>query len=163
MFFRNSKSSQQSFDCLFDHSNNYLEQWANSIKRAALHPSPIVVAADDIKEFIPGYDNSNPEPVHEASVKYAEELVYMICDADLFVTDTLIMDGGGINDHYTARIIEHVRKSYSDVHIKCVYFDTPIEVCLERISKRERKVPTETIYSKNQAIPFKVGLRFHYT
>lgn len=152
LFFCDSKSSQQSFDRLFDHSNNYLEQWANNIKRSAINPSPIVVAADDIKEFIPGYDNSNPEPVHEASVKYAEELVYMICDADFFVTDTLVMDGGGINDHYTARIIEHVRKSCPNVHIKCVYFDTPIEVCLERIANRERKVPTEAIYSKNQKI-----------
>ena len=111
----------------------------------------IVVSADDIKPYIEGYNPANPLPVHEKSVQYAREMVENIATAtDL--NANVFMDGGGVNNHYTENIIRFVREHCPECKITCVYFDTPVEVCVERISNRERKVPLSSIYEKNQKI-----------
>lgn len=143
-------------DIMVDYFKKHVDDKAMSNIPEGIKPA-VIVAADDIKPWIPGYNSDNPEPVHEDSVKYAEKFVYNICSSKDIDIDTLVMDGGGINNNYTARIIERIRAAkdiadYPEVKITCVYFDTPVEVCLERVSKRERKVPTNDIYSKNQKI-----------
>ena len=116
------------------------------------HKTPaIVVSADDIKPYIEGYNPANPLPVHEQSVQYARRMVENIATATDLNID-VFMDGGGVNNHYTENIIRFVREHCPECKITCVYFDTPVEVCVERISNRERKVPLTSIYEKNQKI-----------
>lgn len=59
------------------------------------------------------------------------------------------MDGGGINNNYTKSIIKTIRESNQDTKITCIFFDTPIDVCISRISGRDRKVPIDSIFDKN--------------
>lgn len=108
-----------------------------------------LVSADFIKKLLPGYDSNHPELCHEKSVNLAEEVVYLL----LKDNKNVFMDGGGINNNYTARIIENARKINPDIKIKALYFNTPIDVCIKRIQDRERKVPIENIYEKNQKLP----------
>lgn len=105
-----------------------------------------IVSADEIKKQLKGYDNAHPEHVHQHSVKLAEQQVYnLIEDAH----GTVVLDGGGINNRYNQRIIEYIRENSKHTKITCLFFDTPIEVCLKRIEGRERKVPVEDVYKKN--------------
>lgn len=109
---------------------------------------PIVVSADAIKHSLEGYSDEHPEEVHEESVKRAKTLIELMCDSkDMY--ECVILDGGGINNHYNTDIINYLRKRNPHNTIKCIVMDTPIEVCLERISKRNRKVPVEDVYNKN--------------
>jgi 5'(3')-deoxyribonucleotidase len=63
----------------------------------------------------------------------------------------LIMDGGGINNSYTPRIIDRVREAgYS---IKVVFIDTPVDICVDRNKDRvkngERFVKKDVIIDKH--------------
>ena len=113
--------------------------------------SGIVVSADDIKPYISGYNPADPFPVHEQSVQLAKQMVENIATSDDLEVN-VFMDGGGVNNHYTENIINFVREHCPKCEIICVYFETPVEVCVDRISKRERKVPLSSIYEKNQKI-----------
>lgn len=109
-----------------------------------------VISADEIKKALPGYDQEKPELVHEESVQAARKGIFDLCDcAESY---KVILDGGGINNHYNVSIIEKVRETNPDAKITCLFFDTPIEVCINRISHRERKVPVDEIYKKNQQL-----------
>ena len=110
-----------------------------------------IVSADEIKKILPGYDPENPEAVHEESVQRARSAIFAMCETPLGEFK-VILDGGGINNHYNVSIIEKVRETNPDAKITCLFFDTPVEVCIERISHRERKVPISDIYRKNQQI-----------
>ena len=70
-------------------------------------PDCIVIAADDIKPFLPGYKANDPVPVHEESVQVAKKLVHVFAKDD-HIYNEVFMDGGGINNHYTADIINFV-------------------------------------------------------
>lgn len=109
-----------------------------------------IVSADEIKKTLPGYTPQNPEVVHEQSVQLARERIFEMCrDSN---HHKVILDGGGINNHYNVSIIETIRDVNPEAKITCLFFDTPVEVCIERISHRERKVPVEAIYQKNQQL-----------
>lgn len=119
-----------------------------------------VVSADKIKieswikaNTTPPYmsldiDRFNEE-FHERSVELAEEDVYKQIEAGKDV----ILDGGGINRSYNLRIIDEVKELNPNIEIKGVYFNVPIEVCIKRIESRDRKVPLDDIYKKNQLLP----------
>jgi predicted kinase len=109
----------------------------------------VLVSADIERQRLSGYDPNNPELVHEEAIEIAENLVYDY----LRNKKNVYMDGGGINNRYTPRIITTAREINPEVFVKVIYFNTPIEVCIERISKRERKVPIDNIYKKNQMLP----------
>lgn len=111
----------------------------------------IIVSADIFKTHINGYSDSHPENVHEDSVNIAKEAVKLFATSK-FQFNEIIMDGGGINNHYTSDIIDFIRKENPDCKITCLFFDTPINICLKRIENRVRKVPVESIYEKNQKI-----------
>ena len=113
--------------------------------------SYVVVSADEIKKTLPGYDPNNPEIVHEESVQLARKHIFEMAGKH-FDEYKVVLDGGGINNHYNISIIEKVREFNPKAKITCLFFDTPVEVCIERISHRERKVPTEAIYQKNQQL-----------
>lgn len=108
-----------------------------------------VVSADQIKEMHPNYDPNNPEILHQWSVEQAEarfkQLVVENLSTDHY--DTIVFDSGGINNNYSRRIMQFTKeKGYSiELHI----LDTPAHICLERINKRERKVPHEDVISKS--------------
>lgn len=112
--------------------------------------SYIIVSADEIKKELWGYDPEHPELVHEESVQAARERIFELCNDS--EEHKVILDGGGINNHYNVSIIERVRGTNSSAKITCLFFDTPVEVCIERISHRERKVPIGEIYKKNQQL-----------
>lgn len=107
----------------------------------------IIVSADNIKLNLGGYSDEHPENVHELSVKLARQYIYSIVDNDF--DGSVILDGGGINNHYNQEIIEYFREHSPETKITCLFFDTPIDVCLKRVSERERKVPVESIYDKS--------------
>lgn len=109
----------------------------------------VIISADEIKEYLGGYYPEHPEFVHEESVKAARQHIYNIVTNCKNFDGRIILDGGGINNHYNLAIIDFFMKNSPDTNIVCLFFDTPIEVCLDRISKRERKVPVEVIYDKN--------------
>jgi len=101
-----------------------------------------VVSADTYKENHEDYNPNHAYLLHEWSVDRAEEEMNKLSDSGV----NIIMDGGGINNSYTLRIIEMLReKGYK---IVLVHMRTPLEVCLKRNTKRERKVPFEDIIQK---------------
>ena len=109
-----------------------------------------IVSADEIRLAHPDYDPKEPEKIHELCVKIAEEQMYEIGKQGSCV----IMDGGGINNNYTVRIINKM-KEYG-YFIKIVHIDTPPHICIERNNNRikngERFVPVETIIDKSYRI-----------
>ncbi len=112
----------------------------------------VIISADEIKEYLDGYHPEHPEFVHEESVRVAKQHIYNIVNNCKNFDGRIILDGGGINGHYNLEIIDFFMKNSPDTKITCLYFDTPVEVCIERISKRERKVPISEIYKKNQKL-----------
>lgn len=107
----------------------------------------MLISADSIKSNLNGYSNEHPENVHETSVKLARQYIYSLIDNDF--DGSVILDGGGINNHYNQSIIWCFREYSPKTKITCLFFDTPIDVCIKRVSERERKVPVESIYDKN--------------
>lgn len=92
--------------------------------------------------------NSFMELHHEESIEEAGELVRdLMCKGNA----NIIMDGGGINNHYTMDIVQFAKEH--GYRCKAIIFDTPIEVCLKRMESRDRKVPVSDIYKKYQMMP----------
>lgn len=100
------------------------------------------ISADIIKEKLPDYDPQNPYIVHEQSVEMAEQEVYEASGKGL----PICMDGGGVNNSYSLRIINKVKSDGYNIHL--IYVKTPLSVCLERNKKRERNVPEHNIVDK---------------
>jgi len=105
-----------------------------------------LVSADEIRLNHPKYDKNDPEAIHEECVKLAEQEVYRLMGNRL----NLIMDGGGINNNYTARIVLKLKENNYKVSI--IYINTPVDICLqrnkERIANNERFVPHSVIIDK---------------
>jgi predicted kinase len=101
-----------------------------------------IVSADTFKETHENYDPERAWELHEWSVDMAERQMNIESDRKV----NIIMDGGGINNSYTVRIIDMLKsKGYT---IVLVHLKTPLEVCLARNEKRRRKVPREEIIGK---------------
>lgn len=111
----------------------------------------VIIAADDIKEFLDGYTDEHPEGVHEDSVQLARNYVFQLISSDIF-TGKVIMDGGGLNNNYTQSIVERVREANPATKITCIFFDTPIDVCIDRVNSRDRKIPEYVFFEKNLKI-----------
>ena len=116
--------------------------WINNLPKK--YKDYYIVSADVYKEQHPEYDPDNAFELHNWSVKEAE--IAMNTLSDVGQVD-IIMDGGGINNRYTKRIINRLKKN--DYHIKLVHIKTPLEVCIERNKKRTRKVPAWAIQEKS--------------
>lgn len=110
-----------------------------------------IISADELKKYLPGYTEEHPEIVHEKSVRIVQNIIYSLSISDKINIDTLILDGGGINNHYNTDII-NILKLNNVEKIITLFFDTPIEVCIKRLENRSRKVPIEEIYKKNQKL-----------
>jgi predicted kinase len=110
------------------------------------HNDYFIVSADDIRVNHPNYNPLRPEDIHELCVSIAETSMYEIGLSG----QNIIMDGGGINNSYTLRIINKM-KEYGYT-IKVVYIDTPAQVCIDRNKQRinngERFVPDSSIIDK---------------
>ena len=106
----------------------------------------ILISADEIRINHPDYDPKNPELIHEECVKLARDKVYEYAEGEY----NLVMDGGGINNSYTVGIITELRKL--DYHIKVVFINTPVNICIERNEIRyengERFVKKSAIIDK---------------
>ena len=105
-----------------------------------------IVSADDIRLAHPDYNPQKPDVIHQECVSEAEDMVYELAERGL----KIIMDGGGINTHYTFRIVTRL-KSLGYI-VRVVYINTPVSVCLDRNDtrrkNRERFVPSEEIIKK---------------
>jgi predicted ABC-type ATPase len=117
-----------------------------------LHPEYEVVSADEIRLKHPDYDPKDPEAIHEICVNLAEQMMYSLSgEIGGTIPVDVIMDGGGINNSYTPRIIERMRKN--GYKIKVVYIDTPVDICIqrnkERVKNGERFVPASSIIDKS--------------
>jgi predicted kinase len=107
-----------------------------------------VVSADSYKEEHEDYDPNNAHLLHEWSIEQAETQMNRLSDTVITKgkTHNIIMDGGGINNSYTVRIIEMLKdRGY---RVTLVHVNTPLQVCLERNKVRARKVPEESIIDK---------------
>lgn len=106
-----------------------------------------LVSADDIRLNHPDYNPKNPDTIHEICVKMAEDKVYELASSE----SDIIMDGGGINNHYTLRIITKLKDM--GYKTKVVFIDTPVEICClrnqDRIKAGERFVPMSEIIKKS--------------
>lgn len=107
-----------------------------------------LVSADDLRLKHPSYDPTNPEGVHEDCVAMAEQMMYDLSENKGV---NLIMDGGGINNSYTPRIIERVRKAGYKIIV--IFIDTPVEICdlrnNDRVKLGARFVPPSAIIDKS--------------
>ncbi len=106
-----------------------------------------IVSADDIREKHFRYDPKHPERIHEECVLLADQEMLKYTNEG---KKLIIMDGGGINNSYTKRIIERTRALGYKITI--LYVNTPSTVCIsrnvERMKKGERFVPIEAILDK---------------
>lgn len=106
-----------------------------------------LVSADNIRINHPKYNPKEPDAIHEECVKLAEKLVYEYANLEI----NFVMDGGGINNSYTARIISKVKEL--GYKTKVVFIDTPVEICCLRNRERhetgERYVPISAIIDKS--------------
>lgn len=109
------------------------------------YPLHLSISADDLKEEHPEYDPNDTAPIHQWSVKEAKKLLFEALD---LYKDNIVFDSGSINNKYTADIMEKVMRDYGDYKIKLVWVKTPFKVCLDRNSKRFRKVPDYAITDK---------------
>jgi len=98
-----------------------------------------IVSADEIKEELIEVGVSQDE-IHERSVKEAELMMYSLAAKNV---ENICMDGGGINNSYTERIISRLKGV--GYFVVLIYFDTPVSVCLERNRTRSRKVPVPEV------------------
>lgn len=103
-----------------------------------------VVSADDIKTDIMKYHGGTWSGHHQASVKRAEKEVYRCADEGI----DFVMDGGGINNSYTKRIVTKLKeKGY---RVVLVHVDTPVAVCLLRNEDRgDRRIDPDHIIHKS--------------
>ena len=106
-----------------------------------------IISADKIKINHPNYDPKYPDVIHEYSVEVAEKLVY----DEAALNHDIVMDGGGINNHYTERIITNLKEL--GYKIKVYYINTPVNICIarnkERVQNGERFVPISAIIEKS--------------
>ena len=98
-----------------------------------------IVSADKIKIDLV-HQGKDPDDIHELSVKMAEEAMYNLARLS---TPNICMDGGGVNNSYTERIIKTLKGLGYTVIL--LYFNTPVSVCLERNRQRNRRVPVPEI------------------
>lgn len=105
-----------------------------------------LVSADELRESHPDYDPEHPDAIHEECVKQAEQQMYYCCEHDMNV----IMDGGGINNSYTLRIINKMKEF--GYKISVVFVNTPTHICVQRNIDRKNKgkrfVPIQSILDK---------------
>ena len=101
------------------------------------------ISADNIKEEHPAYDPTDNGCIHEWSIEQAENRVYSHIRNG---GGSFIFDSGSINNSYTKRIIGVLRDH--QYYIRLVHVKTPYQVCLDRNSKRARKVPADSITHK---------------
>lgn len=102
----------------------------------------MVISADKIKEVHPDYQESNPEALHEYSVKKAEEFF----NHEILIGTDIVFDGGGINNSYNKRLIAKAKEN--GYNITLIVMNTPAHVCLQRNKERSRKVPEQAIIEK---------------
>lgn len=106
-----------------------------------------MVSADEIRVKHDNYDPKNPEEIHEECVRLAEEQMYILAENGL----NIVMDGGGINNNYTTRIITRLKDKHG-YKIKIVFINTPVSICIERnkdrVKNNERFVPNHSIIDK---------------
>ena len=105
-----------------------------------------IVSADNIRVNHPDYNPLRPEDIHEECVALAEKSMYIIAKTK----SNVVMDGGGINNTYTLRIILKMKEyGYTT---KVIFIDTPAQVCIDRNKQRvvhgERFVPDNAIIDK---------------
>ena len=120
---------------------------STAISKLAAGRSFRLVSADQIRENHSQYDPKHPERIHEECVQLAEGQMYGHATAG---SQLVIMDGGGINNSYTERIILRMREA--GYKITVAYINTPAHICvqrnLDRMAKGERFVPIEAILDK---------------
>lgn len=100
------------------------------------------ISADDLKESHSEYDPENAHVLHEWSVTESKKMVLDTIKTD----EDFVFDSGGINNTYSINIIRKTKEA--GYNIKLIHIDTPLYECLNRVNKRERKVPNDNIFSK---------------
>ena len=90
----------------------------------------MLVSADSIKSNLDGYSNEHPENVHELSVKLARQYIYSL--VDISFDGSIILDGGGINNHYNQAIIECTY----DTHLHASFLHDGYDISIMQVWNR---------------------------
>lgn len=115
------------------------------------NPDYVLVSADEIRLKHPDYNPKDPEAIHEQCVNMAEQSMYAYAGELGGERHNILMDGGGINNSYTSRIIDRLKRS--GYMIKVIFVDTPVDICIlrnkDRVKNGERFVPPASIIDKS--------------
>jgi len=103
-----------------------------------------IVSSDHCRAMI------SDNPANQAVSKHAFELFYFIIEKRLLVGRLTVADATSLSKETRRQLIEIARKYGFKVVI--IIFDIPIEICIERDSKRPRKVGEQVI--RNQYANF---------
>lgn len=100
------------------------------------------INADDIKFEFHDYREENESMYVEEAIEMARVRAIAAFNAG----DIVVFDAGAINGKYTNRLLAYAKsKGY---YTSMTFVNTPYEICLERNSKRTRKVPEQIILDK---------------
>ena len=114
--------------------------YEDSIKPA--FPPHKYINADDIKFEFHDYKEENQSMYVEEAIEMAKTRALAAFDAG----ENVVFDAGAINGKYTNGLLEYAKnKGY---YVSMTFVNTPYEICLERNSKRTRKVPEQMILDK---------------
>lgn len=99
----------------------------------------VIISSDSIREELYG-DASN----QNAPARIFNTMFTRTCAA-LRGNHTVFYDATNINAKRRINLLKSLKKLFPDIFYCCVIIATPIDICYERNSKRERVVPTYVI------------------
>jgi predicted kinase/5'(3')-deoxyribonucleotidase len=115
--------------------------WYEQSMKPALPPHKYI-NADDIKFEFHDYREENESMYANEAIQMAEDRAKAAFDKG----ENVVFDAGAINGKYTNGLLQYAKnKGY---YVSMIFVNTPYEICMERNSKRKRKVPEQMILDK---------------
>lgn len=107
--------------------------------REKAKPYDVIVSSDSIREELYGDASIQDDPGRVFNIMFQRTR------AALHAGRTTFYDATNINAKRRINFLKSLKKLFPDLHCICVVVATPIDVCQERNSERERVVPTYVI------------------
>ena len=108
-----------------------------------------VVSTDEVRKDLYGNEEEQGDGWIVFSTAYDRILKALKQGKDV------IFDATNVKRSGRRKIIKYFRKVFNDIYMECIYFNVPLDVCLERNSERGRVVPDEVVEKmhEEQTIP----------
>jgi predicted kinase len=114
--------------------------------RKRQHSDLPVLDCDEIKKSHPEYDPKNPMAIHEWSRQQLARRVFQ----QLGAGESFVYDGTGSNADKYVHLIEQAQEAGFETVLH--YVEAPLNVALDRNSKRERTVDEAIVREKHSTI-----------